>query len=132
VRYAVLLVALLTIIVGISGLVSPERAMTVRRQYYATPARFYVAGVIRLAMGLVLVLGATASRAPKTLRVFGVLMCMQGLAGTLFGRDRARAILEWEAMQGTAPLRVGAGVALATGGLMAFAGAGHQSKSGTE
>ena len=47
-------------------------------------------------------------------------MCLQGLAATLFGLERARAILEWEAMQ-TALLRAGAVVALATGGFVAFA-----------
>ena len=48
-------------------------------------------------------------------------MCLQALAATLFGPDRARAILEWETMQGTALLRVGAAVAFAAGGFMAFA-----------
>jgi len=38
-----------------------------------------------------------------------------------FGLERARAIMEWEATQGTALLRVGAVVALASGGFIAFA-----------
>jgi hypothetical protein len=80
-------------------------------------------------MGLVVVLSASASRAPKTLRALGAVMCLQGLAATLMGPDHARAILEWEAMQGTALLRVGAAVALAAGGFMAFAVTGHRSKS---
>ena len=71
-------------------------------------------------MGLVVILCAAASRAPKTLRALGAVMCMQGLAATLFGPDRARAILEWEATH-TALLRVGAVVALAAGGFIAFA-----------
>jgi hypothetical protein len=54
---------------------------------------------------------------------------MQGLAATLLGPDRARAILEWETMQGTALLRVGAAVALATGGFMAFAVTGQRPES---
>ena len=37
------------------------------------------------------------------------------------GPDHARAILEWETMQGTALLRVGAAVALAAGVFLAFA-----------
>jgi len=48
-------------------------------------------------------------------------MCLQALAATLFGLERARAIMEWEAMQGTVLLRAGAVVALATGGFVAFA-----------
>jgi drug/metabolite transporter superfamily protein YnfA len=131
-RSAALLVALFTIAVGIVGLVSPDRVTTVRRLYFATPARLYAAGAVRVAMGLVLILCAPASRAPKTLRALGAVVCLQGLAATLLGPDRARAILEWEGMQGTALLRVGAAVALATGGFVAFAVTGHRPESGAK
>ena len=129
-RSAALLVALFTIVVGIVGLVSPDGMTTVRRLYFATPAGLYAAGAVRVAMGLVVILCAPVSRAPKTLRALGAVVCMQGLAATLFGPDRARAILEWEAMQGTALLRVGAAVAVATGGFLAFAVTGHRPKGG--
>jgi len=126
VRFAAFLVALFAIVVGTVGLVSPDSVMTVRRLYFSTPVGLYTAGAVRVAMGLVVILSAPASRAPKTLRALGAVMCMQGLAATLFGPDRARAILEWEAMQGAALLRVGAAVALATGGFVAFAVTGHR------
>ena len=124
-RFAALLVAVFTIIVGIVGLISPDSGTTARRLYFATPVGLYAAGVVRLAMGLVVVLYAPASRAPKSLRALGGLMCMQALAATVLGPDRARAVLEWETMQGTAPLRVGAAVALAAGCFLAFAVSGH-------
>ena len=125
-RSAALLVAIFTIVVGMVGLIAPDRVTTVRRQYFATPVGLYAAGAVRVAMGLVVILCAPASRAPKTLRALGAVMCMQGLAATLLGPDRARAILEWEGMQGAALLRVGAAVALATGGFVAFAVTGHR------
>ena len=118
-KTAALLVALFTIVVGLVGIVSPDSVTTVRRQYF-TPAGLYAAGAVRVAMGLVLILVAPASRAPRTLRALGAMVCMQGLAPQLFGLDRARAILEWESMH-TAFLRAGAVVALATGGFIAFA-----------
>jgi hypothetical protein len=120
VRIAVLLVALFTIVVGIVGLVSPDSLVTVRRQYLATPVGLYAAGAVRVAMGIVLILCAPASRAPKTLRALGAVMCVQGVAPQFLGLERARAMLEWEAMH-TALLRAGAVVALATGGFLAFA-----------
>jgi hypothetical protein len=132
VRFAALLVALFTIVVGIVGLVSPDSVTTVRRLYFATPARLYAAGAVRVAMGLVVILCGPASRAPTTLRALGAVMCMQGLAATLLGPDRARAILEWETMQETALLRVGAAVALAAGGFIAFAVTGHRPESGAK
>jgi hypothetical protein len=47
-------------------------------------------------------------------------MCVQGVAATLLGPDRAQAVLEWEVMHPVL-LRAGAIVALASGGFMAFA-----------
>jgi hypothetical protein len=125
VRSAALLVSLVTIVVGIGGLVSPDSGTEIRRLYFATPMRLYTAGAVRVAMGLVVILSAAASRAPKTLRAVGVVMCMQGLAATTMGPDRARAILEWETMQGTSVLRIGAAVALSVGCFLAFAVSGH-------
>ena len=110
-RIAALIFALFTIVVGVAGIVSPDSVTTVRRQYFATPTRLLAAGAVRVAMGLVLILVAPVSRAPRTLRALGAVVCMQGLAAQLFGLDRARAILEWEAMH-TALLRAGAVVAL--------------------
>jgi len=120
-RNAALLVAFLTIAVGVVGIVSPEGGMTLRRLYFETPGRFYTAGAVRVAMGLVLILAALRSRWPWTLRAFGAAMCLQALVATVLGLRRARAIMEWEGMQGSALLRAGAAVALASGGFIVFA-----------
>ena len=119
-RIAALLVALFIVVVGMVGIVSPDSLTTVRRQYFATPVGLYTAGAVRVAMGLVLILVARVSRAPKILRTLGAVMCAQGLAATLLGLDRAQAILEWEVMH-PALLRAGAVVALASGGFVALA-----------
>jgi hypothetical protein len=126
-----LLVAVLAIVVGVVGLVSPDSVMTVRRLYFATPLALYAVGAVRLAMGLTVIMCAPASRAPKTLRALGTAVCMQGLAAMLFGPDRARAILEWEAMLGAGVLRVGAAVALVTGSFIAFAVTGRTKSEAT-
>jgi hypothetical protein len=120
-RIAALLVALFTIVISIGGIVSPDSIMPLRRLYFATPGRFYTAAVVRVAMGLVLILAASSSRWPRTLRTLGALICLQALAANLFGLERARATMEWEAMKGTALLRGGAVVALASGSFVAFA-----------
>ena len=119
-RIAAFVVALSVVVVGIVGIVSPDSGTMVRRLYFATPAGLYAAGAVRVAMGLVLILAARVSRAPRILRALGAVMCAQGLAATLLGLDRAQAILEWEAMHPVL-LRAGAIVALASGAFMAFA-----------
>jgi hypothetical protein len=119
-RIAVLLVALVIVAVGVLGLVSPESLTTIRRMYFATPMGLFTAGAVRLAMGLVVILCATASRAPKTLRVLGAVMCLQVLSATVLGPDHAREVLEWESAHG-ALLRLGAIVAVASGVFIALA-----------
>ena len=120
IRIAALLVALFIIVVSMGGIISPDSLMTLRRMYYATPGRFYTAGAVRVAMGLVLILAASSSRWPRSLRVLGAVICLQGITANLLGLERARAILEWEAMS-PALLRAGAVVAFATSGIIAFA-----------
>ena len=128
-RSAALLVAVFTIVVGIVGLISPDSVTTARGLYFATPVGLYAAGVVRVAMGLVVILYAPASRAPRTLRALGAVMCLQAFAATLLGPERAREVLEWETMQGTAVLRVGAAVALTIGCFLVFAISGHRFKT---
>jgi sugar phosphate permease len=123
-RIVVLFVALLLIAVGAVGLIAPDTLTEVRRTYVATPRGLYAVGAVRVVFGFLLILSASTSRTPKTLRALGVLICLQGLVqgiGAPFvGIDRARAILEWEAVH-TGLLRAGALVALATGSFVALA-----------
>ena len=119
-RRAALLLAVLAVVIGTVGIVSPDSVTTVRRLYFATPISLYAAGVVRVGMGLVLILAAPNSRGPRTLRALGAIVCLQGITATVFGVDRAQAILEWEA-QHTMLLRAGAGIALVTGCFVAFA-----------
>jgi len=120
-RIAALLLALFIIVVSIGGIIATDSAMTLRRLYFATPGRFYAAGAVRIAMGLVLILAASSSRWPIALRALGAILCLQASAANLFGIERARAIMEWEAMQGIVLLRAGAVVAFASGVFVAVA-----------
>jgi hypothetical protein len=120
-RIAAVPLALLSIAVGIAGIVSPDGGMTVRRLYFATPDLFYAVVAIRVALGLGLILAASSSRWPRTLRLLGAVVCLQGLSATLLGLDHSRVIMEWEGMQGPALLRAGAAVALASGSFIVFA-----------
>ena len=119
-KAAALLVALVIIVVGVVGLVSPDSVTTARRLYFATAVGLYTAAAVRVTMGLVLILFAPHSRTPKTLRGLGAVMCMQALSATLLGPDRARAIMEWETTH-TGLLRAGAVVAAVAGGFLMFA-----------
>jgi len=102
------------------GLLAPDTLLTARQHVASTPAGHYAAGAARVVMGVVLILVAPASLAPKVLRVLGGVMCVQGLAASLSSIDRARSVLEFEARH-KAYLPIGAALALATGCFIAFA-----------
>jgi hypothetical protein len=119
-RPLALLVALLIMIIGIVGVVAPDRLITAGR-YVITPVGLYAMAALRVGMGLVLMLVAPISRAPRTLRALGAIVLVAGLATPLLGVDRARKIAEWAATQGTALVRGAAGLMLAIGSFIAFA-----------
>jgi hypothetical protein len=122
-----LLIALFVMVVGVTGVIAPDRLITIGRQLI-TPTGLYVIGGLRVAIGLILFLAARASRAPRTLRVLGVIVIIAGLTTPLFGVERARAILDWES-HGTQFIRVGAALAIALGALLAFlVGTGPRAK----
>ncbi|HZM95191.1 MAG TPA: hypothetical protein VFB92_17305 [Vicinamibacterales bacterium] len=124
-RIVVFSIALVIIVLGVIGVVAPDTVMAIRRDYVAIPRGVYTVGALRVALGLLLIVVARASRMPRAMRVLGVLVCAQGLIQVVgmpfIGLDRARAILEWEAMLPRALLRAGALVALATGAFIAYA-----------
>ncbi len=115
-----MLVALFIVVVGMAGVFAPDSLVTVGR-YVVTPVGLYAIAALRVGIGLVLILVARVSRAPKALRVIGAVVLVAGLTTPVFGVERTRAILDWEVTQGTALIRIGAGLALAIGAFIAFA-----------
>ncbi|HXB53150.1 MAG TPA: hypothetical protein VN461_00075 [Vicinamibacteria bacterium] len=124
-RSLALLVAVFIMLVGVAGVLAPESLMTLAR-YAVTPVGLYVVAAVRVGIGLALLLAALISRAPRTLRVFGAVALVAGLATPLLGAERAQAILDWQLSQGSVLIRVGAALALAIGVFLAFAVAGSR------
>src|SRR5438093_335137 len=85
-----------------------------------TPGGLYAIAALRIALGLVFVLAAPASRAPRTLRVLGAIVIIAGLTTPWFGVTRARAVLNWWASAGPSFMRLAAGVAMAIGGFLVY------------
>ena len=113
------LVALFVLAAGFAGILVPEKVLGLRA-LEASQLGLLIVSVIRIAIGVVLIMSAPATRAPKVLQIAGALMLGAGLATPLFGVDRTRAVLTWEAAQG-APLMRGLGAfVLVLGGLLTF------------
>jgi hypothetical protein len=124
-KYAALLVAVLVIVAGVAGVVAPDTVVAIR-QYLITPWGLLGIAVFRSAIGIVLIMAAPASRAPRTVRACGGLLLLAGLATPLFGVERSRAVVDWEATQGINLIRAAAVLIAAIGGLLAFAVSGRR------
>ena len=111
------------IAVGAVGILAPS-GLVWAAQYFVTPGAFYVVAAVRVAFGLVLISIASASRAPKALRVLGYIVFISGIATALMGlvgMGRARAIIEWWLQQGSGIVRLTGTLVLALGGFIAYA-----------
>ena len=78
---------------------------------------------MRVAFGVVLIWVAPVSRAPRTLKVVGVLIVIAGIATAATGLtaiERARALIEWWLAQGPGVVRLTGVLVLAVGGLIAL------------
>jgi len=108
------------VVIGLIGVIVPS-ALLRAADYATTPVGLYAAAAIRIGIGIVLMLVAPTTRAPKLIRVFGGIAVVAGVITAFVGVDRVRAILVWETAQGTILIRLSALLALVFGSFIVFA-----------
>ena len=119
-RLLALVIGVLVLLVGAIGVAAPDVFLSVGRSVI-TPGGLYAIAAVRVAIGLVFLLTAPASRAPRTLRVLGVIVIIAGLMTPWFGVARSLAVLDWWASVGPSLRRREAGVAaVALGGFLVY------------
>jgi hypothetical protein len=117
------IVALLILGVGAVGIFVPSGLVWIA-EHSATTGAFYIIATVRVALGLVLISVASASRAPKTIRFLGYLTLSAGIATALIGlvaMERARAMIEWWLQLGSGVVRLTGVLVLALGAFIAYA-----------
>ena len=85
-----------------------------------TPVGLYVIGASRIAIGLVFVFAAPVSRAPRVVRVLGLIVIIAGLTTLWFGVARVTAVVNWWANAGPLLMRATSAVGMAFGGLLVY------------
>jgi hypothetical protein len=108
------------IAVGLAAIIAPDKILTLR-SFAATQSALLAFAALRVAIGVVLVMAAPRSRAPRTLQVAGAVLLLVGLATPLFGVERTRDVLAWEAAQGPSLMRFGGAIAVVLGVLLTVA-----------
>lgn len=106
---------------GVLGLLLPEVFFGLIREIQEPPV-IYLAAVVRVMFGVVLVLAAARSRAPMLLRALGILIVIGGLLTPIIGVQIAQVILgSWS--ESPTVIRAWAGFALVLGTLIVYAAA---------
>ena len=119
-KYFAWLLAAFVVTIGVAAIVAPDLILSLR-SLAATQGALLVFGAVRVAIGVVLIMVAPASRAPRTLQAAGAVLLLAGLATPLFGVERTRAVLAWEAAQGPSLIRLGGVIVVVLGGLLTVA-----------
>ena len=116
-------VGLCIVAVGGVGILAPSGLVWIA-QHSVTSGVFYLIAMVRVGFGLVLTLAASASRAPRAVRILGYLILIAGITTALTGLlaiGRARAIIDWWLQQGLGVVRLTGVLVLALGGFVAYA-----------
>jgi len=106
-----------------AGLIAPSGLNWIA-EHGVTPRAFYFYAAVRIAMGLVLISAASASREPKAIRVLGYIILIAGITTAFVGLlaiDRAHAIIAWWLKQGADGVRLTAIPMLVMGSFVAWA-----------
>jgi hypothetical protein len=122
-KIAAFCMAVFVVAVGVLGIIVPSSLVWIA-QHSTSSAAFYVIAAIRITFGLILISAASVSRAPKTLRIFGYLILVAGIATALTGLiaiEHARALIDWWLQQGFGVLRLTSVLLAAFGGFIAHA-----------
>ena len=114
-----LVLGVLVILGSAISFATPDLRLSLERSVI-TPPGLYAIAALRIAIGLVFVFAAPASRAPRTLRVLGLIVIIAGLSTPWFGVARSRAVLDWLASAGPLLMRLDASVGMALGGFLVY------------
>ena len=115
-----LVVGVLLVIHGLLGIFAPDAFVGVVR-LFQSPFMVYVAAVLRIAIGIVLLCAVRGSRLPMFLRIFGVLVVIGGVLTPFIGVQFAHTILALWSSRGPGLVRLFALVSLALGLLTSYA-----------
>ena len=118
-RWLGLVIGALVVLASAISFAVPDLRLSLEHSVM-TPTGLYAIAALRIAIGLVFVFAASASRAPRTLRVLGLIVIIAGLSTPWFGAVRARTVVNWLASAGPLLMRLDAVVGMALGGFLVY------------
>ena len=121
-RSLTLLVGVIVVIAGLTGVIYPSLLVSLARNSVTSPM-LSAAAVLRIGIGLLFLRVSRASRMPGLMRRIGIFVIIAGVATALMGTDRASAIVAWWVERGPIFPRVRAtgAVVASLGGAVIYA-----------
>ncbi|MBA7700677.1 hypothetical protein ES703_109400 [subsurface metagenome] len=107
------------VLVGVVYLLRPD-VMKWLMEFFKHGKRIYLAGLLRLALAVIFLLGARECDITWVIVVFGILFLIGGVLIFILGPEKIRRILDWYQKQSTLLLRVIAVIALAIGAIIIY------------
>lgn len=114
------LIAAFAVVLGCLALLAPRRALAFYRSWL-NPRGLALAAALRMTFGVSVLMVAPDTPAGWVLRVLAVLSLVGAVLGPALGVERARRIVEWEARQKPAAIRVAGALVVALGTWMTWA-----------
>ncbi len=113
------IVGIVIIIAAIVYLLKPG-VMKRLMEFFKQGKRIYFAGLIRLVLAVVFLLGARECDITWVIAAFGILFLISGLLIFILGLEKLKSIIDWYQKQSVLLLRVVAVIALAIGGVIIY------------
>ena len=113
------IVGIVIVAVGVVYLLKPD-VMKWLIEFFKQGKRIYFAGLIRLALAVIFLLGARECDITWVIVVFGILFLIGGVLIFILGPEKIRRILDWYQKQSALLLRVIAVIALAIGAVIIY------------
>ena len=89
-------------------------------EFFKKGQRIYLAGLVRLVLAVVFLLGARECDITWVIVVFGILFLISGLLIFMLGPKKCKSMIDWYQKQSVLLLRVFAVIALAIGAIIIY------------
>lgn len=118
---ATILLGTLIGLLGLAGIVTPPRLLQIVNAFWGRSSGFYLAIVIRLVFGVILLSVAPLSRFPLAIQVIGLLAIAGALLLPFIGRHRIERLVNWCTSQPEIRIRLWAVVVVLFGLFLIYA-----------
>ena len=110
---------ILFVLIGVAYLMKPGIIRELMR-FFKKGKRIYFSGLLRFALAVVFLTGATECRMPAVIGALGIIFLLSGALIFLLGPERIRLILDWYDEQPVAIFNFIATVVIVVGAVIIF------------